>query len=242
MILSVQSARWSSNSRSIINLSTKTIFVLFIRTSIFNCRDPSFVFSPSILKNKKQNVCELYYNLSDMNCCWSTFQNSNVVACQPKFIWFYLKCNYVKLWFTNKYFVGFYSVPNLIVIIFNFLYSVFIVGFDCKGCVLERVCVKTPAIEVRRVLAGISQLSFPWSEVCVLHMIGMRKVSIGWRQLCLASISRVKPSHETPARHSVLLVCTIWYTFFVPTLYILIFPTYVEECFWEKTLVKHLES
>ena len=36
------------------------------------------------------------------------------------------------------YFVGFYSVPNLIVIIFNLLYFVFIVGFDCKGCVLER--------------------------------------------------------------------------------------------------------
>ena len=44
----------------------------------------------------------------------------------------------VKLWFTNMYFVGFYSVPNLIVIIFNLLYPIFIVGFDCKGCVLER--------------------------------------------------------------------------------------------------------
>ena len=29
---------------------------------------------------------------------------------------------------------------NLIVIIFNLLYPVFIVGFDCKGCVLEREC------------------------------------------------------------------------------------------------------
>ena len=36
------------------------------------------------------------------------------------------------------YLVGFYSMPNLIVIIFNILYHVFIVGFDCKGCVLER--------------------------------------------------------------------------------------------------------
>ena len=44
----------------------------------------------------------------------------------------------IKLWFTNMYFVGFYSVPNLIVIIFNLLYLVFIVGFNCKGCVLER--------------------------------------------------------------------------------------------------------
>ena len=32
----------------------------------------------------------------------------------------------------------FYSVPNLIVILFNLLYLVFIVGFNCKGCVIER--------------------------------------------------------------------------------------------------------
>ena len=37
-------------------------------------------------------------------------------------------------------FFGFYSVPNLIVSLFNFLYPVFIVGFDCKGCVIEREC------------------------------------------------------------------------------------------------------
>ena len=96
------------------------------------------------------------------------------------------------------YFVGFYSVPNLIVIIFNLLYLVFIVRFDCKGCVLERECVKTQAIEDRRVHAGIWRLSFPRSEACALHMTGMRRVSTGWRQLCLASISRVRPSRETP--------------------------------------------
>ena len=45
------------------------------------------------------------------------------------------------------YFVGFYSVPNLIVIIFNLLYPVFIVGFNCKGSVIEREWVKTQAIE-----------------------------------------------------------------------------------------------
>ena len=54
------------------------------------------------------------------------------------------------------YFVGFYSVPNLIVIIFNLLYLVFIVGFDCIGCVLERESVKTQAIEARRFLTGSS--------------------------------------------------------------------------------------
>ena len=45
------------------------------------------------------------------------------------------------------YFVGFNSVPNFIVILFNLLYSVFIVGFVCKGCVIEREYVKTQAIE-----------------------------------------------------------------------------------------------
>ena len=54
------------------------------------------------------------------------------------------------------YFVGFYSVPNLIIIIFNFLYPVFIVGFDFKGCVLERESVKTQANKARRVLVGSS--------------------------------------------------------------------------------------
>ena len=44
-------------------------------------------------------------------------------------------------------FVDFYSVSNLIVILFNLMYPVFVVGFDCKGCVIERECVKTQAIE-----------------------------------------------------------------------------------------------
>ena len=52
-------------------------------------------------------------------------------------------------------------MPNLIVIIFNLLYPVFSVGLDCKGCVLERKSIKTQAIEARKVLTGISRLSFP---------------------------------------------------------------------------------
>ena len=53
---------------------------------------------------------------------------------------------YVKL-FTTLCFVGLYYVPNLIVMLFNFLYFVFIVGFHCKDCVLERKSMKTEAIE-----------------------------------------------------------------------------------------------
>ena len=37
-------------------------------------------------------------------------------------------------------FVGFYSMPNFIVILFNLLYPIFIVGFNCKGCVREKEC------------------------------------------------------------------------------------------------------
>ena len=53
-------------------------------------------------------------------------------------------------------FVGFYSMPNLIVILFNLLYLVFIVGFNCKGCVIKGEYVKTQAIEDRRVFTGSS--------------------------------------------------------------------------------------
>ena len=89
------------------------------------------------------------------------------------------------------YFVGFYSVPNLIVIIFNLLYPVFIVEFDCKGCVIERerVCVKTQAIEARRVLAGSSRLSIPRSEACALYMTGMRRVCTDGDS-CVSQVSR----------------------------------------------------
>ena len=49
-------------------------------------------------------------------------------------------------------------------------------GFNCKGCVIERECVKTQAIEDKRVFAGILRLSIPRNDACALHMIGMRRV------------------------------------------------------------------
>ena len=54
------------------------------------------------------------------------------------------------------YSVGFYSVPNLIAILFNLMYPVFVVGIYYKGCVIVRESVKTQAIEARRVFPGIS--------------------------------------------------------------------------------------
>ena len=53
------------------------------------------------------------------------------------------------------------------------MYPIFIVGFDCKNCVLEKESVKTQAIEARGVLVGISRLSFPRSEAYALHMTRM---------------------------------------------------------------------
>ena len=44
----------------------------------------------------------------------------------------------VKLLFTTLCFVGLYFVPNLIVMLFNILYPIFIVGYHYKGCMLER--------------------------------------------------------------------------------------------------------
>ena len=54
------------------------------------------------------------------------------------------------------YFVGFYYVPNLIVILLNLMYPVFVVGIYCKGYVIVRESVKTQAIEARRIFVGIS--------------------------------------------------------------------------------------
>ena len=75
-------------------------------------------------------------------------------------------------------FVGFNFVPNLIVILFNLLYPIFIVGFNCKGCMIERESVKTQAIEDRRVFVGSLRLSITQNDACALHMTGMQRVRI----------------------------------------------------------------
>ena len=59
------------------------------------------------------------------------------------------------------YFVGFYSVSNLIVILFNLMDYVFVVGIYCKGSVIVRESVKTQAIKARRVFVGISRMCIP---------------------------------------------------------------------------------
>ena len=41
---------------------------------------------------------------------------------------------------------------------------------------IERKCVKTQAIENRRVFVSISLLSISRNDACTLHMTGMRRV------------------------------------------------------------------
>ena len=49
-------------------------------------------------------------------------------------------------------------------------------GFNCKGCVIERESVKSQASEDKRIFAGSSRLSIPRNDACALHMTGMRRV------------------------------------------------------------------
>ena len=87
------------------------------------------------------------------------------------------------------YFVGFYSVSNLIIILFNLMYPVFVVGIYCKGCVIVKESVNTQAVEAKRVFTGISRLSIPQKDACALHMTGMRKVSTNGDS-CVSRVSR----------------------------------------------------
>ena len=86
-------------------------------------------------------------------------------------------------------FVGFYSVLNLIVILFNLMYLVFVVGIYYKGCVIVRESVKTQKIEAKRVFMDISRLSISRKEACALHMTGMRRVSTDGDS-CVSQVSR----------------------------------------------------
>ena len=92
----------------------------------------------------------------------------------------------------NYVFVGFNSVPNFIVILFNLMYPIFHAGFICKDCVWERerVCEESRLLKTKGVSVSSSWVSFPRSDACALHMTRMQRVRTGWRQLVFASVSR----------------------------------------------------
>ena len=64
------------------------------------------------------------------------------------------------------YLVSFYFVSNLIVILFNLLYPVFIVGFDCKGCVIEKECEDSSYWRLKR----FSRVSHDLASREVMHV------------------------------------------------------------------------
>ena len=147
----------------------------------------------------------------------------------------------VKLLFTTICFVGLYSVPNLIVIIFNLLYPVFIVGFHYKGCVIERVVWRLKHLKIEEGFMGIWRLSIPRSISYALHMLeceklGQMETVVSREYLVGKTFSR--DTHETFCSAS---LSSLIHTF-VPTLFIPTLSTNVEESFWEKTLAKKLES
>ena len=114
-------------------------------------------------------------------------------------------------------------MPNLIVILFNLLYPVFIVEFNCKGCVRGRERVwRLKQIEDWRVFVGSSRLSIPRNDACALYMTGMRKVKIDGDN-CVLRVARGKAfpqdTHETFyfTRLSYLI-----HTFYIHTIYTII--------------------
>ena len=80
-------------------------------------------------------------------------------------------------------------MPNLIVISFNLFYPVFIEGFNCKCCVIERENVKTQVIEDKRVFVGSSRLSILRNDACALRMSGMQRVRTDGDS-CVLRVSR----------------------------------------------------
>ena len=80
-------------------------------------------------------------------------------------------------------------MPNLIIILFNLMYPIFVVRIYYKGCVIVRESVKTQAVEARRVLAGISRLSISRKDAYALNMTRMRRVSTDGDN-CVSRVSR----------------------------------------------------
>ena len=70
--------------------------------------------------------------------------------------------------------------------------------------VCERECEDSRQSEEQEVFEGSSQEAFLRNEACALHMIGMRRVRIEWRQLVFASVLRVRLSREILAKTNCL--------------------------------------
>ena len=121
------------------------------------------------------------------------------------------------------------------------MYHVFIVGFQCKGCLLERESMKTQATEDWRDFAGSSRLSILRKEACALHITRMRKswqmdTTVSYEYLAGKAFPR-----DTLKTFCSASLSSLIHTFCAYTIYIYITHK-CEESFWEKILAKTLES
>ena len=147
----------------------------------------------------------------------------------------------VKLLFTTICFVGLYFVPNLIVIVFNLLYPVFIMGFHCKGCVIERVVWRLKHLMIEEGFAGISWLSIPRSISCALHMLQCKESSQMETVVSREYLAGKAFPRDTHEAFCSTILSSLIHTFCAYTIYTHITHK-CEESFWEKTLAKQLES
>ena len=132
-------------------------------------------------------------------------------------------------------------MPNLIVIIFNMLYPVYIVGFYCKDCVIERVVWRLKHLKTEEGFAGISRLSIPRSISCALHVLeceesGQMETVVSREYL----VGKAFPQDTREAFYSASLSSLI-HTFCAYIIYTHITHK-CDESFREKTLAKQLES
>ena len=134
--------------------------------------------------------------------------------------------------------IGFNSMPNLIVFLFNHLYHVFYVRFYCMGCVWESVKTQAP-IEESEDFAGISREAFPRSESHAEHMSGMRRVMIAGFREYFAGKAFPRDTHET---FYFAFLEYLLHHVFTHTIYTHITHILKEVLFKEKTLAITLES
>ena len=125
--------------------------------------------------------------------------------------------------------------------LFNILYLVCIVGFHCKGCVLEREYVKTQATEDWRDFSGSSWLSIPQKEACALHMTGMWRVRLDGDSCVFEYLEGKAFPRNTRETFCFASLSSLIHTFSVYTIYTHITHKW-KESFWEKTLTEQLKS
>ena len=135
--------------------------------------------------------------------------------------------------------VGFNSMPNLIVILFNLMYPIFYVGFHCMGYVWERVWRLKATLKIKGVLAGSSWEIFPRSEaMCSTHDWNAKSHDRWW-QLLFASKAFSWDTHKT---FCFAILSYLIHHLFTHTIYFHITHILKGVLFREKTLATTFES